>query len=198
MPKLIIRINNVDLSIDPSKTYYVAGPISGNAKTPEDIQRNKAAFTFAVAAIRQAGIKAVSPLEINANEKEDKGLSHQECMRNDIRELLAQCDGVIMLPGWPKSKGARFELQTAWVCGLEVHHLDPMISQLPHLMVQLIHEMHELERRVLDLRGFIQGDQTFHMLHSDAKDAMMKQHDVMAVLLTLLNNRLIQFLKTRG
>ena len=40
-------------------------------------------------------------------------------MRKDIK-LLCECDTILLLPGWEKSKGAHLELHIAHRIGMEV------------------------------------------------------------------------------
>ena len=41
-------------------------------------------------------------------------------MRADISALL-ECDTIVLLPGWPKSRGARLELTIAMELGMDVY-----------------------------------------------------------------------------
>ena len=42
-----------------------------------------------------------------------------ELLRHDAGTLLS-CRGIILLPGWTKSKGAKFELHMALTLGMQV------------------------------------------------------------------------------
>lgn len=77
---------------------YIAGPMSG---LPD---LNFPAFHAAAIQLRARGFEAVNPAEINPDHK----MPWHICMRRDIAQLVT-CDGVALLPGWRKSKGARVE-----------------------------------------------------------------------------------------
>ena len=91
---------------DRSRTWYLSGPMTGYEKF------NFPAFERAAYALRQV-TTVVSAHEVNHGEHTGTGtLPHAEYLRGDLAELL-ECDGIIMLKGWPKSKGARLELEVA-------------------------------------------------------------------------------------
>ena len=94
-------------------TYYVSGPMTGYPAN------NTAAFDRACALLRDRGYQVVSPHE---KVSEALGLTWEEYLREDIRHLL-DCYGVVMLPGWPESKGARLELSIALALGMPVYYL---------------------------------------------------------------------------
>lgn len=89
--------------------WYVAGPMSGLPLL------NFPAFNAAAARIRALGHEAVNPAEVNP----DPNMAWAEAMKRDIPELL-KCDGVVMLPGWQSSRGARIEHNLAVQLGLRV------------------------------------------------------------------------------
>ena len=88
---------------------YIAGPMTGYPEL------NFQAFHAAAARLRDLGIDAVNPAEINP----DKGMSWKECMRTDIAELVT-CDAIHLLEGWQNSKGATLEAHIAERLELEV------------------------------------------------------------------------------
>lgn len=89
---------------------YISGPITGHPR--EKVER---AFAEAEAVIRRGGYDPVNPL--------DNGLPSSapwaQHMGRDI-EILLGCNGIYMLVGWDKSKGARIEKSVAEQLGLEV------------------------------------------------------------------------------
>lgn len=105
------------------KRIYIAGPMTGIEL------RNFPAFHAAAAALRAQGHDVVNPAEINGGADEvttcaamtpEQLQAHwRACMRNDITQLVT-CDGILMLPGWQKSKGATLEHHIAVSLGLEV------------------------------------------------------------------------------
>lgn len=104
---------------------YVSGPISG---IPE---ANRNEFEDAASLVREAGADALIPHHISPGHSgvcvpdgryERSGHTYACHMRADVLAMLG-CDGVVMLPGWEQSHGARLEHQVAAVCGLPVHYL---------------------------------------------------------------------------
>jgi hypothetical protein len=65
---------------------------------------NFPAFHHKAAELREEGFEVINPAELNP----DTTMSWGECMRADIAALVT-CDGIQMLPGWEKSKGAVLE-----------------------------------------------------------------------------------------
>lgn len=85
---------------------YLSGPMSG---LPDF---NFPAFTAACASLRQHGYTVRSP-----HEKDGEGqagdAAYIEYLRADISLLLECRGGIVLLPGWPRSKGATLELSIA-------------------------------------------------------------------------------------
>lgn len=91
------------------KTVYLSGPMTG---LPD---LNFPAFHAAAADLRARGVHVINPAEINP----DSQMSWEACMRADIR-ALCDCDVLVLLPGWEKSKGAHLELHIAHRLGLSI------------------------------------------------------------------------------
>ena len=91
-------------------TYYLSGPMKGY---PES---NFPLFERATAALRAQGYLIVSPHEKGS---ETPDANYYDLLRADGR-LIMDCHGIILLPGWPTSKGACWELNIALGLGLEV------------------------------------------------------------------------------
>ena len=89
---------------------YIAGPMTG---LPEF---NYPAFGDAATRWRAAGHDALSPAE---NFNGDTTRDYREYIKADIL-MLARADAIALLPGWEKSRGARFELHAAQMMGLAV------------------------------------------------------------------------------
>ena len=88
---------------------YIAGPMTG---LPD---LNFPAFNRAAAILRAAGYEAINPAEINP----DPTAGWEACMRADIAELV-KCDGVALLPGWERSRGASLEAHIAHSLGMRL------------------------------------------------------------------------------
>lgn len=77
---------------------YISGPMTG-------IQdHNRDAFLFAEQWLLLLGYDVVNPWRLG----EVKGWGRFDYMRRDLA-ALAGCDGIYMLPGWLRSRGARVE-----------------------------------------------------------------------------------------
>lgn len=100
------------------KTWYVSGPMSGYEN------HNFEAFDFACQVLRMKGLTVLSPHEIPHAEPDGPGsLPWDVYLRNDLIGLL-RCTGIVLLQGWPQSRGARLELDMALGLGLEIAYLD--------------------------------------------------------------------------
>jgi len=95
-------------------TYYLAGPMRGipNGNIP--------AFEQAAAALRALGYTIISPVEMDTAETladtrlgtelaEYGGKKPGEILAQDVEVIHDRVDGIIFLPGWTQSRGARLE-----------------------------------------------------------------------------------------
>ena len=93
---------------------YVAGPMTG---LPD---YNYPAFDGAAALLAERGYPVENPAENEQLFKDRVSPPHYtEYLRAGLAQLL-RCDGVATLEGWWNSGGARWEVQTAGILGLEV------------------------------------------------------------------------------
>lgn len=88
---------------------YISGPMSG---LPE---LNFPAFHAAAATLRAKGLDVVNPAEINP----DSAMPWEQCMKADIK-ALCDCDALVMLPGWERSKIAHLEVHIAHRLGMQI------------------------------------------------------------------------------
>lgn len=91
------------------QTAYLSGPMTGMPDL------NFPAFNAAAAKLRKDGLTIVNPAELNP----DPTTPWAQCMRTDIK-ALCDCDAIMMLDGWEKSKGAHLELQLAHRLELDI------------------------------------------------------------------------------
>ena len=93
--------------------YYLCGPIDsiGNKEI------NLKAFKDATYELRKLGYIIVSPIETPS----DPSYDYLDYIKEDLHELIG-CGAIIMLPGWPQSRGAKGELQLAMYLKLEVYY----------------------------------------------------------------------------
>jgi len=112
-----------------TKHIYISGPMTG---LPE---HNFPAFFAAEERLRQAGFQPLNPAR---NFDGDTDLKRSEYIRADL-ELLLQCDGIAMLPGWEKSRGAKLEYMLAWELRLPVLDITTLdaLTDPPSPWVQL-------------------------------------------------------------
>lgn len=94
------------IPFDRDLVYYLAGPMTG---FPE---YNFPAFDKAAKALREAHIKVMSPHEVNYNEVERGSLPRKVYLKTGL-QLLMDCTGIILLPGWSRSAGAVAEMNVA-------------------------------------------------------------------------------------
>lgn len=129
---------------------YLAGPMSGYA------EHNFPAFDAAAADLRSRGFEVISPAdlsrEIGVQGKDDGTIDHQAyatCMRQDIEALL-QVQGVVCLPGWQKSRGAKFEVHLAQLLGLTVAQY-PECLAIREIVCTDCREPHEVMARAMNV-----------------------------------------------
>lgn len=89
--------------------YYLSGGMSGHPDL------NFPLFHAVTDILRRSGREIVNPAEITT----DPDASWHDCMRADIAELV-KCTGIMMLPGWQTSRGARLEHHIATALGMTV------------------------------------------------------------------------------
>jgi hypothetical protein len=77
---------------------YISGPMTGIRN------HNRGAFLFAELVLRAMGHEPVNPWRFG----EVTGWDHFQYMRRDLA-ALATCQGIYMLPGWWRSRGAKVE-----------------------------------------------------------------------------------------
>lgn len=89
---------------------YIAGPMTGL----ED--KNYPAFQSAKERCIALGHDAISPHDAFGG---DSTRPYTDYIREDTKMLL-ECEAIALLPGWEKSRGARYELLLAQMLGLVV------------------------------------------------------------------------------
>lgn len=96
---------------------YLAGPMSG---LPD---LNFPAFHAWAKRLRNQGDEIINPAEVNP----DQSMSWADCMRSDIAQLVT-CEGIYMMPGWERSKGATLEHHIASRLEMRVVYLTGDVS----------------------------------------------------------------------
>lgn len=98
---------------------YISGPMTGYTDL------NFPAFFKAEEKLQKLWFDTVNPARLNPPKPDN--VSEQDywytCMRNDIKALM-DCDSIVMLDGWEKSKGAVIERDLAVKLGMTVLQLN--------------------------------------------------------------------------
>lgn len=91
---------------------YIAGPITGIK--PTVYKRN---FARACEEVLSQGHAPISPIGNTADPRDkDEWVGY---MRAGLKQLL-DCDAILMIDGWEKSRGARIEFWTAATLGMPI------------------------------------------------------------------------------
>lgn len=93
---------------------YLSGPMAGYA------DNNFPAFQSAFNTLTEQGHVILSPHHIAHPE----GSQWVDFLRRDLSVMLEQCHGIVLLKGWPQSKGARLELTTALALDWPVYYFE--------------------------------------------------------------------------
>ena len=100
------------------KKIFISGPMTG---LPDF---NFPRFNLAAKQLADAGIDCVNPVDVCKKYKKETVLSDpvkfQE-MVNEQQRLERECDAILLLDGWEKSKGVRLELKTALELGMKIY-----------------------------------------------------------------------------
>jgi len=92
--------------------YYLCGPIDSIGHKSDNV----AAFEEATKKLRKLGFTVMSPVELGTD-----GLPYLEFIRRDMKQLL-ECDGLILLPGWPQSRGCKIEVMLAMQLNMKLFY----------------------------------------------------------------------------
>lgn len=88
---------------------YVSGPMTSVGPPTW----NHPAFHKAAYELRCAGYRVVNPAELDDTTVPDwDKQEHNWYLRRDLKALV-DCNGIVLLPNWERSKGARLELHVA-------------------------------------------------------------------------------------
>jgi hypothetical protein len=128
-----------------SKKYYLAGPMSNIP------QFNYPAFHNAAKVLREKGLEIASPAEMDTPEQQEVAMASTDgripdsgfvgdatwgmTLGKDITFIADEATGIIALPDWHKSKGARLEITCANVLKKPVYEYN---DGEPKLMDQMV------------------------------------------------------------
>ena len=106
-----------------AERWYLAGPMHGIP------QFNIPAFDATAAKLRAAGYDIVSPAELDdpgyraaclnsmGNQLPDAKTTWGDLLARDVKLIADEVTGIILLPGWTKSRGARLEVMVGLLTG---------------------------------------------------------------------------------
>lgn len=122
--------------------WYLAGPMTGHP------QFNFPAFYSAAAALRAAGYEVVSPAEQDSPEVQAEAIKSADgamtdgkiagetwgdILAKDVKLIADSIQGIVFLPGWEKSRGARLEAFVGTLCNVRFATFDPELVGCMHL-----------------------------------------------------------------
>jgi hypothetical protein len=101
------------------KTIYISGPMKnitdGNMQAFDKAEKQLVGLGYDVLNPHKIG----EELNIRFFEM-GKVPEYEDYLKEDIIQMLAKCDNVLVLPGWRQSKGSKLEIANALACGLDV------------------------------------------------------------------------------
>lgn len=123
-PERCVTCRSLPPAID--STLYIAGPMTGYE------EYNFPAFYEVEEKLREQGYQVVNPARVDDEQGTPEGFSYDDAdwsvtskerqlfLRRDF-QLLLECDGIVLLPGWSESLGANAELAVARMAGLLIY-----------------------------------------------------------------------------
>lgn len=128
---------------------YISGPMTGIP------QSNFPAFDEAAETLRGLGYEVVSPAELDDAVDRELALLDKQAVKTwgdflarDVKIIAdTEVHGVVLLPGWLTSKGARLEAMVGLLCGLSFY-----VYHTPGLAPNLIRQKyvaHDIARTFL-------------------------------------------------
>lgn len=94
------------------ESAYLTGPMTGKENHNHD------EFHRIAKILRDAGIEIDNPAEHFGGVTD--GIAMSEFLRADIN-AICKMGAVIVMPGWPESRGSNIEILFAWYCGIPVY-----------------------------------------------------------------------------
>ena len=125
--------------------WYLAGPMTG---IPQD---NLPAFVEAADSLRDSGYAIITPIEFETAEviqavidnpektfNEVAGTTWGGALARDVEIISDEVDGIVFLPGWDKSKGARLEAFVAILAGKKFGRYVPVTASIELISPQSV------------------------------------------------------------
>jgi hypothetical protein len=147
--------------LDRSKTYYLAGPMTGYPKF------NFPRFHEVAKTLRSQGVNIINPAELDFEnvkltaynsetgelDSDGKVAGHTwgDFLSRDVKVIADQCSGLIAMDDWSGSKGARLEVFVALQLKYPVYWYRSYNMVGPENEVDLLPPRHALELLMLGM-----------------------------------------------
>lgn len=135
-PQIPFSLTSVTRPAALKNRVYVAGPMTG---IPEF---NFPAFNAKAKELRDQGFQVVNPAEHGVHD----WATWEDYLRYDLAQM-ATCGAIYFLPGWEKSKGARFESSIARMLKFEIMTDPDAVS--PENLIQEIEESLAAQKAII-------------------------------------------------
>jgi hypothetical protein len=107
---IVITNKPTHIPVPGEDILYTAGPVTG---VPD---YGKARFAHVTYLLREEGFEVISPIELG---RIVDG-TYEDYLLRDIKYGVVPATALVMLPGWPHSRGAMGELNTAVTMGYPI------------------------------------------------------------------------------
>jgi len=121
------------------KPFYLAGPMTGYP------QFNYPLFDEVAQHLRDGGMPLVSPAEMDDPEvrkmamaskdgaPQEDGETWGDFLARDVKVIADECEGIVLLPNWWNSRGARLECYVAMQCRYPLLEFDKEVGILARI-----------------------------------------------------------------
>jgi len=106
------------------QVIYISGPVSSHG----DIEKNKQLFRAAQLMLLSAGCTVFNPIHIEWPIDPLKDESLWSYFMHFCVRAIPECDGILMLPDWQNSEGAKWEHKIAKMLGLSIYY-SPVLEE---------------------------------------------------------------------
>lgn len=100
------------------RKYYLSGPITGHSNYLENFEKYEKRLNRLFGHI--PGWSLINPAKVNAAMPPSTSYSEYMTM---AETMLNMCVGIILMPRWETSKGAKFEKEYAKIHGMTVYQI---------------------------------------------------------------------------
>lgn len=103
-----------------SKRFFISIPITGQEETAKVLCKEYKKQLSE----KYPSIEFITPFEVNI----EKNKPDSYYMGRDIEKLM-ECDGIVSVEGWQKSKGCQVERFTANIYGLRIYDMKDLLNK---------------------------------------------------------------------